>query len=406
MMIWNLSWRNVWRNKRRSAVIITAIALGLFAGIFVLAFTNGMVKQRVEAIIASELSHIQLHQAGFSDNYDFALRMENADELVEKIWDKVPGVAGVSKRIVINSMVASSKTGTGVKIVGVLPGQEQMVGNISDKIVDGDYFVSKKRNPVVIGKKLAEKLKVKVGKKVVITVMDVNKMITYAALKVVGVYETDNANFDEANIYMHYDDLAGITGLSTSSAHEIAVLMDNQDVVAAGKEQIMQMNEGLLVESWLDLSPEASYMVDAMNQYMYVFIGIILLALCFGIINTMLMAVLERMHELGMLMAVGMNRKRVFMMIMLETVFLSLVGGLFGVLLSYGVLYLMADGIDLYFWKEAFSEIGYASYIYPYVEWSSYLIIGIMVMFLGLFSAIYPARKALKLKPVEAIRID
>ena len=142
-----------------------------------------------------------------------------------------------------------------------------------------------------------------------------------------------------------------------------------------------------------------------MNQYMFIFIIVILIALCFGIINTMLMVIMERIHELGMLMAIGMNRARVFAMIMLETVFLSLTGGITGLILGYtAIKYFAKAGINLYFWKEAFSELGYSSYIYPVIDSKTMIITAILVMIAGIFSALYPAYKALKLNPSEAIR--
>ncbi len=117
------------------------------------------------------------------------------------------------------------------------------------------------------------------------------------------------------------------------------------------------------------------------------------------------MVIMERIHELGMLMAIGMNRLRVFTMIMLETVFLSLTGGLTGLILGYvAIRYFEKAGIDLYFWKEAFAEIGYSSLIYPVTDTKTMVFTTIMVIIAGVISALYPAYKALKLNPAEAIR--
>ncbi|MDD4491803.1 MAG: FtsX-like permease family protein, partial [Bacteroidales bacterium] len=156
---------------------------------------------------------------------------------------------------------------------------------------------------------------------------------------------------------------------------------------------------------WLKISPEAGYLVSAMDQYMYIFMVVILLALCFGIINTMLMVIMERVRELGMLMAIGMNKLKVFMMIMLETVFLSLTGGVLGIVGGYFVTrYFEHAGINLYFWKEAFASMGYSAMVYPVIEPGTMIIVTIMVIVTGIFSSLYPAYKALKLNPSQAIR--
>jgi len=164
---------------------------------------------------------------------------------------------------------------------------------------------------------------------------------------------------------------------------------------------------GLDVQDWTEISPEAGYLVSAMDQYMAIFILTILLALCFGIINTMLMVVLERVKELGMLMAVGMSKVRVFFMIMLETVYLSTTGGLIGIVVSYIICkHLEKVGLDLYFWKEVYSSFGYSSYIYPLVNLKLVVFTGLMVILTGIVSALYPAYKALRLNPAEATRTE
>ena len=258
-------------------------------------------------------------------------------------------------------MVASAETGTGVRIIGIDPENEIKVTDLSSKIISGKYIDSTDHNPVVISERLAEKLKVSLKNKIIITVQDVNKNITGGAFRIVGIFRTDNSMFDEANIFVRGTDLSRLTGLKEHEAHEIAILLNKNETDDVTKT-LSGMFPNLEVKSWQQLSPEAGYLVSAMNQYMFIFIIVILIALCFGIINTMLMVIMERIHELGMLMAIGMNRVRVFAMIMLETVFLSLTGGISGLIIGYiAIKYFAKAGINLYFWKEAFSELGYSS---------------------------------------------
>lgn len=402
-MIPLFAWRNLWRNKLRSFIIITAVTLGIFAGIFLTAFTNGMVNSRIQSIIRTEMSHIQIHQPGFLDNDQFSLVIENADS-VAKLVRETPGVVAASKRIIINSMVASAETGTGVKIIGIDPENEIKVTDLSSKIISGKYIDSTDRNPVVVSEILARKLKVSLKNKIIITVQDVNKNITGGAFRIAGIFRTDNSMFDEANIYVRESDLSRLTGLKGHEAHEIAILLDKNETEDVTKT-LSGMFPNLEVKSWKQLSPEAGYLVSAMNQYMFIFIIVILIALCFGIVNTMLMVIMERIHELGMLMAIGMNRVRVFAMIMIETVFLSLTGGILGLIIGYtAIKYFGKTGINLYFWKEAFSELGYSAFVYPVIDSITMMITAILVMIAGIFSALYPAYKALKLNPSEAIR--
>jgi len=185
-MIFSISWRNIWRNKVRSLVIITAVALGICAGVFSTSFMKGMMDQRIQQAISTEISHIQIHRQKYRQENSLQLYMNKTPSIVEQI-EGINHVKGVSQRIIIQSMVASAETSSGVKITGVYPENEQKVTNLSTKIVEGKYFEGVTKNPVVIGKKLAEKLNVKLHSKIVITLQDMDKNITAGAFRIAGL---------------------------------------------------------------------------------------------------------------------------------------------------------------------------------------------------------------------------
>ena len=161
----------------------------------------------------------------------------------------------------------------------------------------------------------------------------------------------------------------------------------------------------LLVQDWEELSPYVKLMSGYMDTVMALFMMIILGALGFGIVNTMLMVVLERTKELGMLMAIGMTRKRIFLMILYETVFLALVGAVVGEILSVLVIrYFGRVGIDLTSYAEGMESVGYSAMTFPYLEPYRYLQITVLVVITAIVASVYPALKALKLEPAEAIR--
>jgi len=405
-MIVSLSWRNVWRNKLRSSVIIVATTLGICAGIFSAAFYQGMADQRIEKAIKTELSHIQVHQKEFRNSNEIKDYIPDADKLNQEL-NQIEGVEGVSNRIVIYSMVSSAETGSGVKIVGIDPEQEMLTSNMFDKVVEGNYFEVKRKNQVLIGQKLAEKLKVRLNSKVVITLLDIDNNITYGAFRVIGIFNTVNNAFDEANIFVRNNDLLKLVNLPANACHEIAILVGNNENVNTIKDKVNQKATGLEVMTWLELSPEMSYLNEAMDLFMYIFIVIILLALLFGIINTMLMVVLERVKEIGMLMAVGMNKLRIFLMILLETVFLSLTGGIIGVIAGTMISnYFETRPINLATWADAYTDLGYDPFVYTSLNMELLVNVTVMVLITGVLASLYPAYKALKQDPSEALRTE
>jgi putative ABC transport system permease protein len=411
-MLFSISWRNVWRNKLRSAIMLVSIALGITAGIFMTAFYKGMADQRIDKVIRTELSHIQIHENEFRKNSDINKFIPDAFQISASIR-KMDNVAGVSNRLIIYSMVASAETSAGIKISGIIPEEEMKVTNLQEKIVEGSYLNPGKKNPVLMSRKLALKLKVKPGSKVIITMQDVNNNIISGAFRITGLFDTRSTLYDEANIFVLYDDLAKLMNSPSSAAHEIAVRAASNEQVSKLVSYLAAEYKGLEILPWTELSPELGYLTEAMDFMMYVFILIILLALLFGLVNTMLMVVLERIKEIGMLMAVGMNKVRIFLMIMLESVFLTLSGGFAGVITGALIsLYFETHKIDLSLTfpnsgvGTAYEDLGYDSFVYTSIDIGLLINVTWLVLLTGIIGSLYPAYRALQNNPSEALRIE
>ena len=405
-MIWSVAWRNIWRNKLRSGVIIGGLTIGVFAGVFMWAFYSGMVNQRIDTAIKTESSNIQLHNAKYLEDPDVKYNIDSVKEKIQAI-SKLQGVKAVTYRTIMNSMVMSAETGSGVRIMGIDPDMEKNVTNLYQKVIEGTYFVGMKRNPILIGSNLAEKLNVKLRSKVVVTVQQSDGTITKAQFRVVGIFKTSNSIFDETNVFVRNSDLESMADLGVNKANEIAVLLNDNSQLDAEEAKIQAMYPNLDVKTWRQLMPEVSLIEKSMDFSMYLVMGIVLLGLLFAIVNTMLMAVLERIKELGMLMAVGMNKMRVFTMIVLETLLLSVTGGMVGIVigaLSTWITY--HTGVSLAAWGKAYESMGFETIVYPEISTAIVIKITVMVVITGILAALYPAYKALQFKPAEALRID
>ncbi|MCD4772923.1 MAG: FtsX-like permease family protein [Bacteroidales bacterium] len=411
-MIWSISWRNVWRNKIRSLAIILAVTIGLFGGIFTYAFMIGMSVQRTNAAIEYEVSNIQIHNPKFFLNEEINYTIDNPNKLITVI-EKTPGVKAACKRIKCPGMASTSVTGTGIVINGINPEKEKLVSKLYTKLIAGKYFEKGDKIPVVVGQKLAKKLKAKVGSKIVITVANVKGVITYGAYIVIGIYKTGNDIFDEANIFVESKGFSKLIGFDKSKTSEIAIILNNNDDTkkvtdALQVNFINEINKGkITIQTWEQMQPALNAMTSMMDIMSYIFLIIILIALAFGIVNTMLMIVMERVRELGMLMAIGMNHKKIFSMIMLETIFLSIIGGVFGIVISIFIVnYFNIHGLNLAVVGEGFNSMGYSSIVYLQADNLFYIEAAILVIITAIISSIYPALKALKLKPADAVRED
>ncbi|MCD6355178.1 MAG: ABC transporter permease [Prolixibacteraceae bacterium] len=406
-MIWSIAWRNVWRNGSRSITMIVAIAVGLFAGVFTMAFMQGTVDARIESATKSELAHLQVHDPLFSENNDIGYFISNSNNIIEKIATN-DSVVAVCRRLLAEPFVMAAHGTGGCSLLGIEPKREKNVTDIWKHVTKGTYLKKTSRMPpVLVGQKFAKKLRLKVGSKINVQMVDKNGDLSAKGYRVSGIYKTTNTGFDESHMFVRYSDLRDQLGMEENTAHEIAILLEDGGMAPIVKKSIKKMVGKNIVQTWKELSPEISLLTDLMNQYMYIFILIILLALCFGIINTMLMAVLERVKEIGMLMAVGMNKKRIFLMIILESVMLTFTGGVLGILIGAAVTKIFEHiPIDLSILSQGLEKYGFATQVYTSLDPNTLFTIAILVIITGILSAIYPARKALKLNPAEATRSE
>src|SRR6185312_13332803 len=251
-MLFKIAWRNIWRNKLRSIVIMSSVAIGLLAGLFIISFSWGMNKENVHNVIQTQLAHIQIHNPSFQADKMVEYTIENGNDMVAKLTSdaRVKAVAG---RNIVQGMIASATSASGVNINGIKPDEEKRVSTISTSVIAGSYFAGDKKNEIMIGEKLATELGAKLKSKLVLTFQSKDGNITSGSFRVTAIYRTKNSAFDETNVYVKFDDIAAL--LSTGNElHEIAVLLKNDDDLEPVATDIRKMDLKTEVQTWKQLS--------------------------------------------------------------------------------------------------------------------------------------------------------
>lgn len=383
-----------------------AVALGIWALLFLLSFSQGFIATYISDTIENQTSHVQIHNKEFQKDKEVKYFIEDSDKLMSSLAGN-DQIEKATLRSLANGMIATAKGARGVGIRGVNPEEEAAVTKLNEKVFDGNYLTDEGRNPILIGKTLAEKLKTKLRKKVVLTFTDASGEQVQASFRVAGIFTMGNSQVDQAFVYVRQSDLNRLLGVE-KGGHEIAMLINDLDELDAFSADLKSKNDTttLAIENYKELSPSLSLYSEQMSTSTGIMTFIIMFALIFGIINTMLMAVLERTKELGMLMAIGMNKRRVFSTIVLETIMLSLIGAPLGLLLGWLTITITGNtGINLSMYSEGMDMFQMSSgIVYPTLESGVYIFVAIAVFFTALIASIFPARRAIKLKPVEALR--
>jgi ABC-type lipoprotein release transport system permease subunit len=402
-MILILAWRNIWRNKKRSLIIVSAIAVGLCCGLFASSTMFGMWDSMINTTIDRDLGHFQVHSKSYEDEKlvtDTIPDFQNVISVIKSYKE----VSGVSSRTLVEGMASSASSSNGVRILGIDPENEKNVTSIHKQIIEGNYFGENWKNQIVIGEKLADNLGVKVKSKVVLSLQGIDGALIFAAFRVAGIYRTESSVFDKANVFLKESDLLKLLN-SDKISNELVVRLNSVQQVDSVYIPIKKQFKNLSVKYWGDLAPELKIYYQSLVVQMNIFVGIILFALLFGITNTMLMSVMERVREFGVLMAVGMKKSRVFFMIIMETVSLSFIGGITGLVLAIGLIhYFGIVGINLSAFTQGLSQWSLGSTLYTSLPFSFYPPLALMILATSIIAAFYPAIKATRLKPATAIR--
>ena len=398
-----LAWKNIWRKKKRSLIIVAAIAFGLWGGLFSDAIMMGMAESMVETAISRDLGHIQIHNPAYDKDSDIRNYIPDGGTVLNT-GRRVPGVRAAASRAIVMGIAASPTSSYGVRITAIIPDETAEITDINTSMIEGVYFESDRKNQIIIGRKLASRLNLKLRSKVVLSFQDLDGNITYMACRVTGIFKTASTPFDESSVFIHQDDLFRVLQ-SQPVFHEIVFRAQNAEMIDSVKAALVATFPDLLVESWTDLAPELAYMADITGIYSYIFVAIILFALLFGITNTMLMSVVDRIREFGVLLAIGMKRGRIFFMIVFETIFLSFSGAIAGIAIGLlSIAYYGKNGIDLSSISTSLESFGSSTMLYPFLPVTMYLVLTIMIVITANIAALIPALKAIRLVPSEAIR--
>ncbi len=392
-------------------MVILSIAVGVWALAFILSFSHGMVYSYIDNAIRTQWSHLQIHHPQFSEDKLAKYYLSNAAEILDSL-SHIPEVEAVAPRTIVSGMVSSSRGAGGVEVIGVDPKQELSVTHLETEIVEGEYFSPDRKSDILLSRRMAERLKVSLRNRVVVTFQNLDGTITSVAFRVVGLFSTGNMIFDESRVFVKRETLQAHL-LSTENpgdnpeqfVHEIAIFLHKSEDLLQVKKRIQNNFKTVLVEDYRELSPDIELYESQIQLSNTIMITIFMLALIFGIVNTMLMAVLERYRELGMLMAIGMNKPMVFAMIVMETLFLGGVAAPVGLGLGWLTVYLLKDkGIDLSAFSKGLERFGLDSIVFPVIDPDLYLQIALAVFITALVAALYPAFKAIKLRPVDALQ--
>jgi len=401
-VLFRLAWRNLWRNHRRTLIMLAAITLGVWAMIFMTALMRGMVSQMVADGISALPGHVQVHHPDYRDDPSIANLIPITDtELSARFEDA--GFVKWASRVRVPAVITSEYESRGLTLLGIDPDSERDLTFVDYDTVEGRFLNSSDDSGVVIGRKLASTLNTQIGKRIVLMSQDPDNDIADRGFRVVGLFDANVQSFEENYMFAGKATVQKMLRID-DQVSELVVLGDDYRDVEAEFEKVSQLVDGNVeVKRWFELDPYLGTMLGVMDGFVLVWIVVIFLALSFGLVNTLVMAVFERVREIGLMLALGMKPINILFQIIVESLLLLAIGLAMGSALAWVSVQPIKDGIDVSIVGEGMDMWGMSSVLYPELLLSDVVLANVVVLALGFLASLSPAWRASRYEPIEAI---
>jgi ABC-type lipoprotein release transport system permease subunit len=412
-MLVRLAWRNLWRGWRRSLIVLCAFTVGIAASLLLVAWTRGMGFQMADTAIRTRLAHIAVHARGYDADPDPSRALPDGGAAVLAAAEARYGVRA-APRLAGDGLVQSARSSLRANVLGVDPLREPGVSVVPASLVEGEWLParpptsgSRRLRPVVIGQAMAERLRLGVGDKLVLHVPGETGL---GAFRVLGLYATASSEFDKAHAYLSLADAQRLLGVG-DGVTEVALALDDPDDAVALQRELSnalaaRASAGPVeVLRWEERAPQLAALRDLIGSTAWIFYAAVFVAMAFGIANVLLMSVLERTREFGVLRSIGLGARRLVALVLVESLLLSLLGVLAGLGLGVPfVLWLGVVGLDLSMFAEGLRSYGVGAVMYPAIGSEDLVSPVLLAVGTAFVAALWPAVKVARLRPAEALR--
>lgn len=398
--IGQLAWRNLWRQRRRNLTMLVALSFAVMGVIFLNAFLRGMTAQMADGAINSMVGHVKVLQPGYRDDPGIARSF-----VLESEWSpEIPAgqLQGWARRVRVPAVIMSERETRGIEFVGIDPAQES-ISFVADWTIEGEGLQGPDDRRILVGKSLAEQLETAAGRRLVIVTQGADGRSREAGYRIAGLYQSEHSALEKFHVFTGIEAAQAL--LVSDTVTEVSVRLTDEKYQPTVLQSLIATFVGLNVFDWQTLQPMAATMMQLSDAMIYILFIIVMSALVFGLVNTVVTAVMERYREIGMLRALGMRAGAVLLQIVTESTLIMIMGVAIGTAAGGGLCWWLSDGVDLAAFSEGLEAFGLSSkLLVPTIVPADLAFVVVASLVMGVVASFFPALRAVRLNPLEAMR--
>ncbi len=403
-MIFKIAFRNIFRQKRRTILTALSMLSGFVLSAFFIGFSDGSYGNIINMFTKNKTGHIQIHQKDYLENPTIYKSIDNYKNIFKKL-KTIQGIESYTPRVYTSGLVSVRDKSAGARVIGIEPYLENKTTNFNKNIVKGGKNLSKKASKeVLLGIGLSKLLKTKVGEEIIIVSQGSEGEIAYDIFNIIGLINSGDELGDKMAFYIHIDDADSLFSFK-GKIHEIAINTRAIRNVDSIKKKITEKinNPELAVASWKEFAKSFYDAMKADQAGMWIMLLIIVLIVAIGVLNTVLMSVLERTREYGVLKAVGTKPSQIFNLVLIEVNIIAI----FSVIIGTGIGFVLNSVFAKYGYTLP-NPISYGGMMIETmkgeVNLRSFVIPAITIFFTASFVGFFPALRAAKIDPAKSMR--
>ena len=407
-MIFKIAWRNIYRNKKRSLITITSVFAALLLIILMRALQFGFYDKLIETVVESYAGYVEIHADGFWDNQSLDNSMQVDQQLLDDI-QSVEGVENIVQRLQTFSLISVGEKTKGGVINGINLSEEQKITDWNKKMVSGSFDLSD--NEIIIAKGIAEFFGISENDTLILYGQGYRGMMAAGKYPVKGVIDLKNPDLNKIGLFMTMESVRNYVSSDEISTHIIIGKEKYYDEGKIVEDLGLILSDDYEVMTWKETLPEIEQTITADSAGGLIMAFILYVIVVFGMFGTVLMMTEERKYEFGVLISVGMSRIRLFGIILVETIILSMVGVVLAVMVTYPIsIYYNINPIDMALLmgdgaNQMIEEMGFSPMIPMSISWDIPLSHSLVIFIFSLLISIYPAIKISKLNPVKSMKV-